>query len=79
MTKFIALNMIRSEEATYPDGDEGVAVMVEQTVPVQVNTDFIRCFYPRNDGKVGTRLTFDNATGFAVTETHEAVTALIAA
>jgi hypothetical protein len=78
MTKMISLTMIRDAETTL-DEETGASNTVEKTVPVQVNADYIRCHYPRKDGKPGTRITFDNGTGFAVTEAHDAVTALIAA
>jgi hypothetical protein len=52
----------------------------ETTTPVIVDTVKVRCFYPRKpqrDGtqRRGTRLTFDNGAGMAVTETFEEVAA----
>ena len=48
------------------------------TTPVVVNAAAIRCYYPRRDNRVGTRITFTDGGGFAVTETKEAVDALVA-
>ena len=78
MTKMISLTMIRDAETSF-DEETGASTTTEKTCPVQVNAEYIRCHYPRKDDKPGTRLTFDNGTGFAVTEDHAAVTALIAA
>ena len=87
----IQLTMITGIErhpAQVLDGeDDGIAASirprqeVETTSPVVINTDHIRCFYPRrerDDGvvPVGTRLTFTNSAGMAVTETFEEVSAL---
>lgn len=47
--------------------------------PTMINVDSIRCFYPRRRRNPGTRITFTDGGGFAVTESFEAVTALIAA
>lgn len=40
-----------------------------------VQTAFIRCFYPRKDNKVGTRLTFGKGAGIAVHNLFEEVAA----
>lgn len=58
----------------------GQPVPTEETSPVMVDASKIRAFYPRKaqrDGspRVGTRLTFDNGSGMAVTETFEEVAA----
>ncbi len=65
--------------------DDGIVEVTEQrpaerTSPVIVNTDHVRNFYPRkkrSDGyhPVGTRITFSNGSGMAVTELFEEVTA----
>ena len=41
-----------------------------------INVDAIRCFYPRVDGRPGTRITFNDGNGFAVTEDFETVATL---
>lgn len=50
-----------------------------QTKPVTVNADAIRCFYPRKDNRPGTRITFIDGGGFAVTELYDAVEAAVSA
>jgi hypothetical protein len=52
-------------------------VATETSKPVFVNPNSIRCFYSRRGGQVGTRITFTDGGGFAVTETPEAVAAQI--
>jgi hypothetical protein len=52
-------------------------VQTETTQPVFVNPTTIRCFYARRADAVGTRITFTDGGGFAVSETPEAVAALI--
>jgi hypothetical protein len=47
--------------------DEGDAM---PTAPVSINPAAIRNFYPRNDGKPGTRLTFTDGGGYVVTESY---------
>lgn len=69
--QLIQLNKIEGARAD-EDGLE-----IENTVAVSVNPNAIRCFYARRGGKPGTRLTFVDGGGFAVSETPEAVTALI--
>jgi hypothetical protein len=44
-----------------------------QTAPVTINVAAIRCFYPRRDGRPGTRITFTDGGGFAVSESYEEV------
>jgi hypothetical protein len=56
------------------------AAPVEKTVPVTVFVDSIRCFNPRREDKApGTRLTFKDGGGFAVSETYGEVQTLLAA
>jgi hypothetical protein len=77
MSKFIALNMVEAGRASYNE-DTGREEVTETTKPVAVNADNIRCFYARRDGKPGTRLTFNDGGGFAVTETADAVALAVA-
>ena len=53
------------------------APLVDVTVPVTINTAAIRCFYRRRNERPGTRLTFTDGGGFAVTEPYEDVANLI--
>jgi hypothetical protein len=48
-------------------------VQTETTQPVFVNPTTIRCFYARRGDKPGTRITFTDGGGFAVSELPEAV------
>jgi hypothetical protein len=45
----------------------------EHHFPACVNVETIRGFYPRHDGKPGTRLTFADGGGFAVTEAFDQI------
>jgi hypothetical protein len=63
---------------SYNDSDEDVVnVAGENTGPVEqteiaiINVVTIRCAYPRKDNKPGTRLTFADGGGFAVTDPFE--------
>jgi len=49
-----------------------------KTTPANVNADAIRCFYPRRNERPGTRITFVDGGGFAVTEAYADVEAMIA-
>ena len=54
------------------------APVVPDTAPVAVNVDAIRCFYPRHAERgPGTRLTFKDGGGFAVTELYDEVFAAV--
>lgn len=83
--RMIELTKINREMpmSSYVDTDEPgengnpVASVAGATSPTVVNADAIRCFYPRRDEKPGTRLTFIDGGGFAVTESFEAVKAMV--
>jgi len=85
---FVTLTMViaeRDRDDSDEGEDDGIVPMVptEPTSQTVVNTDLIRNFYPRKkrrDGTrpVGTRITFANGSGMAVTDTFEQVTAKIA-
>ena len=70
--KLITVNMITAAEEGEDDEINDVAT------PAQVNVDYIRTFYARRVGRPGTRITFSNGSGFAVTESPEDIAALIA-
>jgi hypothetical protein len=59
--------------------DEDTGADVEQTKPVTINTRAIRAFYARRDDKPGSRITFTDGGGFAVSETPDAISALLTA
>lgn len=69
MAAMIKLTMIRATVMNEDEIEQEVTVPVTIVDPVQK----IRCFYPRKDGKTGTRITFWDGGGFAVTETPERV------
>ncbi len=54
----------------FNDNEEGEG---QYSVPVMVNVDSIRCFYPRKQGRPGTRITFSDGGGFAVQEAYDDV------
>lgn len=75
-----------SEDDVYSDTDEPgegnepapVTAGGERTTPVTIATDAVRCFYRRKDRRggeprIGTRLTFIDGGGFAVSETIDVV------
>ena len=70
---FITLSLIDGSRHDEDTGND-----VETTKTCVVNTGTIRCFYARRDRKPGTRITFNDGGGFAVSETPEAVAALVA-
>lgn len=69
LTKIIA-----EQQDPYADSDDPSENT--QTVPVTINADAIRCFYPRRDNKPGTRITFTDGGGFAVSDSYEVVSGL---
>lgn len=52
-------------------------IETEVTEVVTINPTYLRSFNPRRDGKVGTRLTFADGGGFAVTECYQEVRSAI--
>jgi hypothetical protein len=64
--RFINLNKITADRGRdrYHDGDEDAGPA--ETVEVSINIAAIRCFYARKEGREGTRLTFTDGGGFAV-------------
>lgn len=81
--RIITLNKIGrvrySNSDSFSDSDDvgepgaGGTQTVIPTSPVAINTDSIRCFYRRNEERPGTRITFTDGGGFAVSETYEEV------
>lgn len=71
----INLTKIDSDNARggYADHEEADENRNVQTSPCVVNLDAIRCFYPRKDNRPGTRITFIDGGGFAVTELFDQV------
>lgn len=57
--------------------NEDTGTTDEASDPVLVNVACIRCFYARRDSRPGTRLTFNDGGGFAVSEPLDAVTAAV--
>jgi hypothetical protein len=76
MTEF---TMTTDAPAEIDEEGEVVNAHDERLSVMAVQTEFIRCFYPRKDNKVGTRLTFGKGSGMAVHELFEQVTALCGA
>ncbi|RPH72765.1 MAG: hypothetical protein EHM78_02345 [Myxococcaceae bacterium] len=66
MSKFVKVTKIRSSRHT-GETDE-VCIL---------NGSFVRTYYPRHDGRVGTRITFADGGGFAVRETADVLTATL--
>lgn len=72
--RMIELNMVLAEDREDEDG-----IQTATSCPVSVAVDQIRCFYPRKENRPGTRLTFHNSAGMAVTDTYEEVKTKLAA
>lgn len=68
----IELNKI--ETTRFNDNEEGEG---QPVVPVSVNADAIRCYYPRKGGQPGTRITFVDGGGFVVTQSYDEVKAAV--
>jgi hypothetical protein len=77
MSKFITLSKIEATRARFNE-DTGEEVAIEETKPCLVNSSAIRCLYARRDGKPGTRITFSDGGGFAVSEQPDVIAQLIA-
>lgn len=71
--RFITLSMI--DRSVYDENESGVAR--ETTKPAFVQPSMIRCFYDRKDGRAGSRITFNDGQGFAVSEWPEQIIAII--
>ena len=74
---FITLNMVQPGPVAY-DEDTGTQTVSETSKPVLINVGTIRCLYGRRDGKPGTRITFNDGGGFAVTEAPDHIASLVA-
>lgn len=57
----------------FNDTDDADERQPEETTRVMINPAAIRCFYPRKENRVGTRITFTDGGGFAVAETFDMV------
>jgi hypothetical protein len=65
MTSFALITLNKVAPESRYDAEEGAPERVE---PTNINVYSIRAFYPRKGGKPGTRITFNDGGGFAVTE-----------
>jgi hypothetical protein len=73
----LQMNMVAEAQVEIDDDGEEVS-RPEAAVPALVQGGFVRCFYPRHQGKPGTRLTFAKGSGMAVAELFETVTTMVA-
>lgn len=73
----IELSKIVSDRDFRNDSDEDVAQQAPVTTPVSINVAAIRCYYPRRNDRPGSRLTFTDGGGFAVSESYDEVSALL--
>lgn len=67
MTKFVELNMITGQS------QNDLEQVTETSTKVWVNVEDIREFYARRDNRQGTRISYKNSAGIAVTETPDQV------
>jgi len=82
--RFVELHKAPRSQAHTDDlsddiGEPGSAPQIPtEGDPVTVQVDSIRCFYKRREDRgTGTRITFKDGGGFAVTETYEEVSAMV--
>jgi hypothetical protein len=73
--RFIRLHKIVSDRTAdfYSNNEEGEGGAAVLSTPVSINVESIRCFYPRKENRPGTRITYTDGGGFAVTETYDEV------
>ena len=69
-----AINVTKIIHDRYSDNEESEGV---KTCPAVINAEAIRCFYPRNNNQPGTRITFIDGGGFAVTEDFATVKGMV--
>ena len=77
----------RPEPQFMPDPEDGETLVeapateapapAEVTTPVTIQVECVRCFYTRKNNKPGTRITFSDGGGFAVSEPYDKVKAVI--
>jgi hypothetical protein len=71
--KFVVVNQV--DRGLF---NEDTGAYEEASKPTVINAACIRAFYARKDGKPGTRITFNDGGGFAISETPDALAALVA-
>jgi hypothetical protein len=71
--KFVVVNQV--ERGIY---NEDNGTYAEASKPTVINAACIRAFYARKDGKPGTRITFNDGGGFAVTEPPDVLGMMVA-
>jgi hypothetical protein len=78
---FITLNKITADRRRdfHSDTDEPGEAQANgiTSTPVRISVAAIRCFYPRKDNAPGTRITFTDGGGFAVTEDFAVVAGMV--
>ncbi len=74
--RLIHVTQLTDGESHY-DEDTGEYRHEEGRIPTAINADTIRAFYPRKGGKPGTRITFADGGGFAVSEAFDQVLAMV--
>lgn len=82
--RIIELHKVRSDSfrSPYSDTDDVGEAQQQggpetQTDPTCIDADHIRCFYPRKNNRPGTRITFKDGGGFAVSEPYDEVKAMV--
>ena len=77
MSKYVIMNQIKEGHGTYNE-ETGTYENTDRLIPTAVNLDAIRNFFPRHEGKPGTRLTFTDGGGYPVAEPFDQVLLAIA-
>jgi len=82
--RFVELHKVSRAQRNSADdlsddiGEPGSAPQEPASSPVTINVDSIRCFYTRRpDLGTGTRITFKDGGGFAVSESYDEVSAMV--
>lgn len=75
--KFVIMHQIKEGHGEYNE-ETGERENREQLIPTAVNLGALRNFFPRHEGKPGTRLTFVDGGGYPVAEAFDQVLIAVA-
>jgi hypothetical protein len=78
MSKYVIMNQIKEGSGGDYNEETGLYESNVQYIPTAINLDAVRNFFPRHEGKPGTRLTFTDGGGFPVREAFDQVLTVVA-
>jgi hypothetical protein len=73
---YVILNQVKESHGEYNDAT-GDYENIDQHIPTVVQLSTISRAYPRHGGRPGTRLTFTDGGGFAVSEAFDQILAVL--